>query len=464
MFICVCTKCKYLDLIEENETLKKCIRCGSDSKSLGVQSGDWYSMDIEAQKIAIEKAVAEDFKNNKSVDISTKIEEIAELDQTVTAEIGLTDEKNIYSTCDERKFKLIENVESLGQSVEEATVVDSYPDVYENYTGPNAWERGNNCNKEGTPSEEGLEKSKTVNYATAPGLRKKVVGAGANPTAKVTTFEKSVNTNAKNVDLDKKKKDRLIYAIIAGVVIICMCLMFVMEGKDKKEHAHQLHAVMTNEDIANKDYSSVIEQFKAAGFTNITIEEIDDLVLGFLKKDGEVEKITINGSVEFTANEWFDPGVEIVVAYHTFPKSNEDIGTTDVADTGTVVTDKENNDSLYREEIEEIKEVTVDNNPRNAYAYVKKGPNYWLYYILDFDDNTARCFDTDGSGSIAEIVSGSLNDRLVLRFKEYDEIVHWHYVDNDAVLIVEDEPSAVEYMKTDIDTAEKYWDKCTSIY
>lgn len=91
-------------------------------------------------------------------------------------------------------------------------------------------------------------------------------------------------------------------------------------------------------------YDDVAEQFTAAGFTNIEYEKIDDLITGWLTKDGEVEKVSIGGDEIFSTDDWYENEVEVVISYHTFPvdeteeetdskPSPED--TTEAADTDT---------------------------------------------------------------------------------------------------------------------------------
>lgn len=43
-----------------------------------------------------------------------------------------------------------------------------------------------------------------------------------------------------------------------------------------------------------------------------------------MTKDGEVEKVTINGGDDYKLGSWYEPDAEIVIFYHTFPAKESD--------------------------------------------------------------------------------------------------------------------------------------------
>lgn len=69
-----------------------------------------------------------------------------------------------------------------------------------------------------------------------------------------------------------------------------------------------------------KDYEVIVEELRAYGFESFGLLPIKDLINGKVKKDGSIEKITINGSAEFKANTKFPPDAHVVIEYHTFRK------------------------------------------------------------------------------------------------------------------------------------------------
>ena len=74
------------------------------------------------------------------------------------------------------------------------------------------------------------------------------------------------------------------------------------------------------EDLQGQSYDVVVEAFRGAGFTNIETEILDDLITGWLTKDGEVERVAINADTTFAADDRFPGDSRVVVTYHTFPE------------------------------------------------------------------------------------------------------------------------------------------------
>lgn len=114
-------------------------------------------------------------------------------------------------------------------------------------------------------------------------------------------------------------KGRAKYIIIACVVLL-VCVSFVIH---LVETSGALHAPASAIHYCGENYQDVIKELKAAGFTNIKTQAIDDLVIGFLTKDGEVEEISIGGDSSFSEGKGFDENVEVVIKYHTFPAAKE---------------------------------------------------------------------------------------------------------------------------------------------
>ena len=67
-----------------------------------------------------------------------------------------------------------------------------------------------------------------------------------------------------------------------------------------------------------KNYADVEAIFRSSGFTNISYSKIEDLVTGWITKDGEVEKVMVGGTEGYTARTWVPADTEVVIYYHTF--------------------------------------------------------------------------------------------------------------------------------------------------
>ena len=61
----------------------------------------------------------------------------------------------------------------------------------------------------------------------------------------------------------------------------------------------------SSDEIVGENYQTVISQLEKTGFTNIKTKVLDDLITGWLTKDGEIEQVEINGDTEFSANDSF---------------------------------------------------------------------------------------------------------------------------------------------------------------
>lgn len=77
-----------------------------------------------------------------------------------------------------------------------------------------------------------------------------------------------------------------------------------------------------SDDYKNENYEVLVEQLKDSGFKNIKTKAVDDLITGWLTKDGEVDKVTVSGKEEFDKMDKFDPKVKILISYHTFPEKS----------------------------------------------------------------------------------------------------------------------------------------------
>lgn len=86
----------------------------------------------------------------------------------------------------------------------------------------------------------------------------------------------------------------------------------------------RIHMPASSNDFEGSNYEEVIETLENAGFINVQTEVLDDLVTGWLTKDGEVEEVSVEGDTVFSTDSKYDADVEIVVTYHTFSVDTEE--------------------------------------------------------------------------------------------------------------------------------------------
>lgn len=85
----------------------------------------------------------------------------------------------------------------------------------------------------------------------------------------------------------------------------------------------KIYTPLTSKEVKGMKYADVVKQFEEKGFQNVKVEPIYDIITGWIKKDGEVESVAINGSKDFTVNTSYNVDAEVVISYHTLKKNKE---------------------------------------------------------------------------------------------------------------------------------------------
>ena len=108
------------------------------------------------------------------------------------------------------------------------------------------------------------------------------------------------------------------------IIIVCITTIFVMFvgcGGDSGEIGIKITG--SSSSYEKENYQDVISELERLGFTDIKTERLEDLITGWLTKDGSVNQISINGNTYFSAGSLFPKDAEIIITYHTFPKKAE---------------------------------------------------------------------------------------------------------------------------------------------
>ena len=140
-----------------------------------------------------------------------------------------------------------------------------------------------------------------------------------------------------NIQLFKLTKEVMIMSKIMRVILIGICCFILCACGDDNEHIGEAKTPSGSDTMKGQDYQSVVDVFEEKGFTNIKLEKIDDLVFGWLTKDGEVEEVSVGGDVEYSPDKWVPCDIEVVIKYHTFPEEE-----TDDSDKDNIEQDKNN--------------------------------------------------------------------------------------------------------------------------
>ena len=67
----------------------------------------------------------------------------------------------------------------------------------------------------------------------------------------------------------------------------------------------------------DKNFNSVVLLFKGAGFTNVTAVPLNDLNVFNMKKNGQVEAVTINGNDELEEGDIYPKNSNVLITYHS---------------------------------------------------------------------------------------------------------------------------------------------------
>lgn len=149
---------------------------------------------------------------------------------------------------------------------------------------------------------------------------------------------------------------------IGSILISAMLVMMLAGcGEGSNDHTGEAKTPSASSAQEGRHYQEVVDEFKGNGFTNVKTEKLEDLITGWITKDGEVEEVAVGGDVEYTPDEWMPEGTEVVITYHTFKdEETEEKEVTEKPE--ETEADRESSDQ-DDEEAEETEVLTVDNSP-----------------------------------------------------------------------------------------------------
>jgi hypothetical protein len=171
--------------------------------------------------------------------------------------------------------------------------------------------------------------------------------------------------------------------IISLLMASILCVMLV--GCGSKDDG-KINMPGPSNDMEGANYKEVVKELQDAGFTNVQTKVLDDIVLGWLTKDGEVEQVSVDSYTIFSTDSRYAPNTEIIVTYHTFPE-----------DTSKEVAKNETSDEKSQEPENAI--ITVDNNKEFAVLLqlkdefdpsIKEFATKYAGITIEYDGNIAN--------------------------------------------------------------------------
>ena len=166
----------------------------------------------------------------------------------------------------------------------------------------------------------------------------------------------------------------LLFSVIA-IITISACTA--------EENVNVLKVSRSSDELVGENYQTVISELETIGFTNIKTEVLDDLVTGWLTKDGSVEQVEINGNNDFGNGTKFPKDAEIIITYHTFSKDEKKTESTATSSTEQEVPQQNKLDEAAKTALEVT--FPVENAKRSAVVAIT---NSYAADVFKADGNT----------------------------------------------------------------------------
>lgn len=109
-----------------------------------------------------------------------------------------------------------------------------------------------------------------------------------------------------------------------GIIIGAYIGLFTFIKSDDKKKKPRKYVSPNDVSISDamvncedKNFNSVVLLFKGAGFTNVTAVPLNDLNVFNMKKNGQVEAVTINGNDELEEGDIYPKNSNVLITYHS---------------------------------------------------------------------------------------------------------------------------------------------------
>lgn len=121
-------------------------------------------------------------------------------------------------------------------------------------------------------------------------------------------------------DREKRRNDRSSFYIMGMFILLalfCFGMSYFWEQATMPA-VDEVKLPFSASDLKGENYEQVVADLENAGFSDITVTKQEDLITGFLTKEGSVEKVSINGDSDYDKGDIFPEKAKVIVIYHTF--------------------------------------------------------------------------------------------------------------------------------------------------
>lgn len=185
-------------------------------------------------------------------------------------------------------------------------------------------------------------------------------------------------------------------------LLILLAILFNGCGSSKENNNPDLiKPPASSSSLHKENYKDVVTKFEKSGFTNIEVQKLEDLITGWITKDGSVESVSIDGDTNYDSSKRYSKDSKILIVYHTFKSRDKDSAnkSSDSSQSETTVMNSEvaedtTNSTETTVDLNEV--ITIDNNADFAEIMAIKGDNdpkfdefakKYMYKTIEFDGN-----------------------------------------------------------------------------
>lgn len=185
-------------------------------------------------------------------------------------------------------------------------------------------------------------------------------------------------------------------------LLILLAILFNGCGSSKENNNPDLiKPPASSSSLHKENQKDVVTKFEKSGFTNIEVQKLEDLITGWITKDGSVESVSIDGDTNYDSSKRYSKDSKILIVYHTFKSRDKDSAnnSSDSSQSETTVMNSEvaedtTNSTETTVDLNEV--ITIDNNADFAEIMAIKGDNdpkfdefakKYMYKTIEFDGN-----------------------------------------------------------------------------